>query len=139
MMLAAVVEGLVILGEGDEAAGFHTVVAEAIAAGIVSVSYHDVRLLERVAGIAAAAGRAWDTAEGHFEAALRLADELPHRIEALETRRFYGQMLLERNEPGDQGRAAELLDEAVAGYCRLGMPRHADLAEAMLPHRPRTS
>ncbi len=132
MMLVAAIEGLVVLGERDEAAGFHAVVAEAIEAGAVTDSYHDVRLLERVAGIAAAAGRTWDTAEGHFEAALRLADELPHRIEALETRRFYGQMLLERDGPGDRDRAVALVKEAVLGYRSLGMPRHVDLAEALL-------
>jgi DNA-binding SARP family transcriptional activator len=98
----------------------------------VGMNYHDVRLLERVAGIASAAGRRWDTAEAHFEAALQLADELPHRIEALETRRFYGRMLFERDGPGDRDRAVALVTEAAAGYRSLGMPRHVGLAEALL-------
>ena len=121
-----------MLGEREEAASHHTVVAEAIEAGALSANYHDLRLLERVAGIAATAGRKWETAEAHFEAALRLADELPHRIEALETRRFYGQMLLDRNEIGDGKRAATLLTEAIRGYQSLGMARHAELAESVL-------
>jgi tetratricopeptide (TPR) repeat protein len=132
MMLQSVVEGLVVLGEREDAAGHHTVIAEAIDAGALSGNYHDLRLMERVAGIAAAAGRNWEMAEAHFEAALRLGDELPHRIEAVESRRFYAQMLLERDGPGDRDRAAALATEAAAGYMRLGMPRHVDLAEALL-------
>lgn len=130
MMLAGVLEGLVVLGERKEAAAFYGAVAYAIDAGAVSVNYHDGRLLERLAGMAASAGRRWDEAEAHFRNALRLADELPNRIEALETRRFYGQMLLDRNEPGDREPAVRLLNEASAGFGRLGMPRHAELAEA---------
>jgi hypothetical protein len=53
-------------------------------------------------------------------------------MEAIETRRLCGQMLLERNGPGNEARAVKLLDEAIAGYRRLGMARHADLAETVL-------
>ena len=131
MMLTGVIEGLAILGQRDEAAGFYTVVAEAIEAGAVTVNYHDVRLLERLAGIAAAAGRHWEAAEAHFEAALSLAGDLPHRIEALESRRYYGQMLVERGDPDDKERARTMLAEAIEGYRLLGMARHAELAGAV--------
>jgi hypothetical protein len=50
----------------------------------------------------------------------------------LETRRFYGQMLIERDGPGDRDRAVGLAKEAGAGYRSLGMARHVDLAEALL-------
>lgn len=49
-----------------------------------------------------------------------------------EIRRFHAQMLLDRNDPGDQVRARELLTESVEGYLRVGMARHADMARALL-------
>jgi DNA-binding SARP family transcriptional activator len=126
-MLGAVVEGLVVLGEDERAAEHYPVLVEALDAGVVGGNYHDVRLFERVAGIAAAAGGRFDEAEAHFSAALRLADELPHHLEGLETRRFYARMLLARDQPGDRQQAVKLLDEAAAGYRKLGMPEHVAL------------
>jgi hypothetical protein len=43
-------------------------------------------------------------------------------------------MLRERDGPGDRDRASAVLDEAAAAYRRMGMPRHAEMAEALLPH-----
>jgi len=129
-MLGAVVEGLVVLGEDDRAAVHYPVLVEALDAGVVGGNYHDVRLFQRVAGIAATAGKRFDEAEAHFATALRLAESIPHRIEGLETRRFYARMLLERGDPGDRHRAIELLAEASEDYGKLGMPRHSRLADA---------
>jgi hypothetical protein len=92
----------------------------------------DGRLLERVAAIAAAAGRQWEAAEEHFLDALRQADELPHRLEQAETRRFYARMLLERDGPGDRAEAAQMAAEAADLYRRMGMPRHFELAAGLL-------
>ena len=89
---------------------------------------YDMRLPERAAGIAAAAGRCWDDAEEHFRTALRQAAELPHLPEAAHTRRFFATMLLERDGPGDRAEAAALIDEARELYRTIGMPKH----EAML-------
>jgi hypothetical protein len=80
-----------------------------------------------VAGIAAAAGKRYDEAEAHFAAALRLSEEIPHRIEGLETRRFYARMLVERDGPDDRPRAMAFLNEAAAGFRALRMPKHAEL------------
>ncbi len=41
-------------------------------------------------------------------------------------------MLLASNRPGDREKARELLTEAVAMYCKIGMPRHVEIAERML-------
>jgi class 3 adenylate cyclase/DNA-binding SARP family transcriptional activator len=131
-LLFSVIEGLVMLGDRDEAAAYYPQVQEALGTGSVLGNYQDGRLLHRVAGIAAAAGSQWKEAEEHFETALGQADGLPHRLEQLQTRRFYGQMLLERDDPGDRDRAVALVTEAAAGYRSLGMPRHADIAEALL-------
>jgi tetratricopeptide (TPR) repeat protein len=127
--LMAFTEGLYVLGQREEAASFHPLILEARSTGAITTSYIEGRLLERVAGIAAAAGEQWEVADEHFRIALRQADELPHRFEQLETRRFYAWMLAERGRPGDRERAADLLGEAIVGYSRLGMPRHAQLAQ----------
>ena len=129
-MLGAVVEGLAVIGEPARASVHYPTLVEALDAGVVGGNYHDVRLFERVAGIAAAAGKRFNEAEAHFATALRLAEDIPHRIEGLETRRFYARMLLERDRPGDRQRAQVFLTEAAAGFRKLGMPKHAELCDA---------
>ncbi len=68
----------------------------------------------------------------HFETAMQQAEELPFKKEQPEARRFYAEMLLDRDGPGDRDRVRVLLEEAVAGYEELGFPRHRELAEALL-------
>jgi hypothetical protein len=41
-------------------------------------------------------------------------------------------MLLDRRCPGDADRARSMVEEAIAVYRRIGMPRHEQLAEALL-------
>ena len=41
-------------------------------------------------------------------------------------------LLTYRGAPGDSGRAHTLLDLALESYRRIGMPRHIDLAQALL-------
>jgi len=49
-----------------------------------------------------------------------------------ETRRWYARMLIDRDAPGDRDKARELLTEAIEMYRRVGMPRHVEIAEALL-------
>src|SRR5207244_10391655 len=93
---------------------------------------YDSRLLDTVAGIAATCGGKWAEAEEHFRTGLRRAEEMPHIIEQPEARRFYARMLLDRNAPGDREKARGLLTEAIEMYRRIGMPKHIELAEALL-------
>ena len=53
-------------------------------------------------------------------------------IEQPEVRRWYARMLIDRDAPGDREKARELLTEAVAMYRRIGMPKHVEMAEALL-------
>lgn len=131
MMMLAAVEGPAVMGERQEAAALYPSVLEAMATGS-AIRFLDVRFLDTVAGIAAGAGDRWDAAQSHFEAALHLASVMPNRLEQAEARRFYGQMLIERDAPGDLARAAPLVAEAVHGYRQLRMPRHQALAEGLL-------
>jgi class 3 adenylate cyclase/tetratricopeptide (TPR) repeat protein len=132
MMLVSAVEGLYVLDEHDRAAGFYDLVVECIGGtGAICPNYYDMRLLERAAGIAAAAGRCWDDAEEHFRTALRQAAELPHLPEQAHTRRFFAAMLLERDGPGDRAEAAALIDEARELYRSMGMPKHVAMLDSL--------
>ena len=131
-MLLSAVEGLSVLGECDRAAALYDLVVECInLTNTVCPNYNDMRLPERAAGIAAAAGRRWEDAEGHYRTALRQAAELPHLPEAAHTRRFFATLLLERDGPGDKAEAALLIKEAHDLYRTMGMPRHAALLAAL--------
>jgi class 3 adenylate cyclase/tetratricopeptide (TPR) repeat protein len=130
-MLVAVVEGLAALGERDEAAKLYPLVLEALDTGALT-RWADGRLLQSIAGMAAAAGKQWDKAERHYQAALRQAHDLPVVMEQPEARRWYARMLVDRDAPGDRDKARELLIEAIAMYRRIGMPKHVEMAEALL-------
>jgi hypothetical protein len=41
-------------------------------------------------------------------------------------------MLIDRDGPGDREKARGLLTEAIEGYRRIGMPKHLEMAEALL-------
>ena len=84
-----------------------------------------------VAGIAAGAGEQWDVAQAHFETALRQAHDLPHKTARPEVRRWYAQMLLDRNGAGDRDKARPLLGEATEMYQTIGMPKHLEMVEKM--------
>jgi predicted ATPase/class 3 adenylate cyclase len=130
-MLLGVVEGLAVLGERDEAIELYPLVLEAIDTGAL-MNWGGNRLFQTVAGMAAAAGGQWGKAEEHYKEALRLAHELPVVSEQPEVRRFYARMLIDRDGPGDRDKARELLTEAIAMYRRIGMPKHIEMAEALL-------
>ena len=129
---AAAIEALAVIGERDRAAGFYPLVREFMATTGVVLHWLSPALIERIAGIGAAAGGQWDAAEEHFRTALRQAEELPFVIEGAETRRFYATMLLERNASGDRDRARTFVEEALPVYRRVGMPRHEELARTLL-------
>jgi tetratricopeptide (TPR) repeat protein len=130
-MLLAAVEGLAVLGERDEASKLYPLVEEAVHSLALLIEL-GAGLLQTVAGMAAAAGGQWEKAEEHYQTALRQAHELPNLIEQPEVRRWYARMLIDRNAPGDRDKAFRLLTEAIAMYRRIGMPKHVEMAEALL-------
>ncbi|CAN5786475.1 hypothetical protein BH23GEM9_BH23GEM9_36290 [soil metagenome] len=129
--LLKVVEGLVLLGEQEKAAALYPRMVEAIATGSV-VAFDGSHLLETVAGMAAAAGRDWGTAESHFESALRQAETIPFASEQAEARYWYACMRLERGAEGDQAAAHGLLEAAIGRYASMGADRHRLRAAARL-------
>jgi len=151
-MLSAAVEGLAVLGEREQAAKLYPLVLEAIDSGPLVLWFS--RDFQTVAGIAAAAGGQWDKAEEHYETALRQAHELPIAIAQPEVRRWYARMLIDRarsehpeparpsgrrvegrpsrSSAADLEKARQLLAEAIAMYRELGMPKHQQMAKALL-------
>ena len=131
-ILMSILEGLVILGELEAAAELYPLVRWCIeGTGGVADMQPDGRLLERSAGMAAAAGSDWAGAETHFTTALKQAEMLPHRPEQAHTRRFYAAMLLRRDGTGDRDHARRLLADAEALYGDMGMPKHVAMVQAM--------
>jgi hypothetical protein len=130
-IVRALVEGLVMIGRDEEASRLYPLLRARIDAGLV-LNHWDMRLLHAVAGVAAAAGHQWETSEEHYRTALRQAEELPHRLDQPEVRRLYAMMLMERRAPGDADRAGLLLQEAIADYHAIGMPRHEAMARELL-------
>ncbi len=126
-MFVRVVEALAVLGELDEASRLYPTARELAARGAALLFFGET-LVQKVAGIAAAAGERWEEAEEHFEAALRHADEIPVRIEQPEVRRWYAWFLTRRDRGHDGAKADRLLSEALERYETIGMPRHAEWA-----------
>ena len=129
-MLDMVIEGLSILLERDEAAKLYSLALEEIGTGTTWHAF--LGSVHVVAGMAAACGGQWEKAEEHYRMALRQAHELPVVLAQPEVRRWYARMLLDRDAPGDREKARELLTEAIAMYRGIGMPRHVEMAEALL-------
>ena len=124
--LLTAVEALALVSADEDAAELYPLVIDAIARG-QAFRVYDLRLLDTLAGVAAASGRLWEDSERHFESALRRADLLNHVFEQADARRFYARMLTARNARGDASRARNLLDDAAGRYRRQGMPDRTDL------------
>jgi hypothetical protein len=132
VLLLSIVEGEAADGAMEFAAKHYGLVLDSIDRSGAVFRLPDPRLLQTTAGIAAAAGRRWDRAEDHFQLAMRQAEDLPHKLEQPEVRRFYARMLLDRGAPGDNEKARQLLREALGMYRKIGMPKHEEIAETML-------
>ena len=128
--LLKVIEGLALLGEAAQADELYPVALDAIETGTL-IPRDANHLVTTLAAIAAACGRQWHQAEAHFQTALQQAHEIPFRSEQPEVRRWYAQMLIDRNALGDRDKAGILLGEAVEMYRTIGMPKHLEIAQGM--------
>jgi class 3 adenylate cyclase/tetratricopeptide (TPR) repeat protein len=129
--MLGLVESLYVTGYRHEAATLSPFVEQALQAGPEWTTF-DCRLVRTRAALAAAADGRWDEAEGHFAIAEERARRTSNTVETIDLRRLHARMLVERAEPGDAARAAELLGEALTGYRRLGMPGYAEEVERLL-------
>ncbi len=122
-MLALVVEGLIMLGEQEQAGRLYPMVRELIDTGAVAI-WPISRFTQTIAGLAAAGAHQWKAAEDHFQLAMNQAESFPDRLEQADIRRFHAMMLLDRADHGDREKAQTLIDEALKTYTHIGMPRH---------------
>jgi len=127
-MLVIAVEAAAVAGLRDELAGWYPVLAGRLS--VLPLAGFDFVLLERLAGMAAAAAEQWDVAEGHFEAALAWPE--PPTLEQPRIEHWYAEMLLDRGLPADRPRAKELLESALDRFTTMGMTLYAARAEARL-------
>ena len=67
---------------------------------------------------------------------MRQAESFPYLLEQTEIRRFHSMMLIDRAASGDREKARALLGEALETYLDIGMPRHGELARALLDKIP---
>jgi tetratricopeptide (TPR) repeat protein len=86
----------------------------------------------RIAGMAAAALSRWDDAEAQLTRALERCRAVPVRIEEPRVLHRYGEVLLTRGRAEDLDRAREMVEAAVEGYRRVGMPVLLAEAEQLL-------
>jgi hypothetical protein len=129
--LLGLVEALYLCGFSDDAAALSPLVENALEHGPDWITF-DGRLVRTRAGVAAMAGRQWEAAERHFAEAELHARRMNNRLEETELRRLRARMLLDRDDPGDRARAAELLREASIDYRKFGMPSYAAETERIL-------
>jgi tetratricopeptide (TPR) repeat protein len=130
-MLSLVIEGLYVLGEHSKGAELYPLARELVGTGAVALG-PIFRFTHTVAGIAAAAAHEWETAEDHFQTALRQAESFPNLLERAETGRFHAMMLMDRGALGDRERAQTLLNEALKIYKRIRLSRHIEIIRTLL-------
>jgi len=68
---------------------------------------------------------------------MQQAESFPQSLEQADIRRFHAMMLIDRAAPGDSEKAQTLLREALESYERIGMPRHIEMAQALLDQAAR--
>jgi len=82
-------------------------------------------------GVLATVTCRWAEARDHFEAAIAANDRLGAEPLLARTRYDYARMLLARGQAADQGRALQLLDQALAAARSLGMAAVAEGIQAL--------
>jgi tetratricopeptide (TPR) repeat protein len=115
----------------DQVASMASLVEKALELLGRSYVTEDGRLVDTSAGLAAAAARRWEEAERHFGIAREVAAQMSNRLELADLNRLHARMLLDRGDPGDHARAAEMLHEAWSAYRTFGMPAYAAEAERL--------
>ena len=127
-LLLAVVEGLVMLGDDEQATGLYPMLLEGLETG-ARVGY-GTRLVSVAAAISAAAGRDWEAADRHFADGREMARS-GRPIELGDIAYFQARARLARNAAGAREDADRLLDQAIGIYEKMGMPRHVSMAREL--------
>jgi hypothetical protein len=86
--------------------------------------------------MAAAGMEKWETAEGHFVEALRIAREFPLILDLPNIEFWHGKILLDRGRPEDNDRGHAMVESARDEYERRGMQRFLGMADELLAQVP---
>jgi tetratricopeptide (TPR) repeat protein len=124
-------EALMSLRELERLAALYPVLRAACEETTGRVRWFDVKLLDCLAGAAAAIAGERERSELHFARARKLAGSWGPRLVA-DCDYLEGWAALQRGEIGDQAEAKRLLTAAVEGHRKLGMPRHVEMIEGLL-------
>ena len=73
----------------------------------------------------------YDDAQRHFEQALRMNGQIRSPLWIAHAQHDYAYMLIQRNYPGDGGKALALVNQALATAEQLGLRALADKAKAL--------
>ena len=122
---------LAVMGEVDLLAQMYPVLEEMIGR-VREYGYFSEVPSAAVAGLSATAGKRWEEATAHYEAALDACAEAHLRVQEPKVRYWYARMLLDRDQHGDREKARGFLEEAIAQFREIGMPKHLELAEELL-------
>ncbi len=123
--LLAAAESAAVLGRPELGAPLYPRIRAVLDSGI-ALHFGGTGLVAVTAGIAAAGAGNRRQAEEHFQAAIALAETLPHRLGRAEARRWYGTCLAQQ-DGADSPLARGLLAEAARLYSELDMPDHIRL------------
>ena len=115
----------------DQAAALFPLMRQALDLGTRWTTF-DGGLMETHAGLVAAAAHRWAEAERQFAIARQVAEQTHNLLELADLSRLHARMLLDRGGIGDQARAAEMLEEALAAYRVFGMPAYAAEVERLI-------
>jgi class 3 adenylate cyclase/tetratricopeptide (TPR) repeat protein len=124
------VEAFAVLDELDRAASLYPLTQSRLQGDFVLRGF-DARLLPLLSGVAAAAGSLWEEAAGHYRIAREQAPRWGPRTVA-DVDYWEGWAALKRKTDAGRTEARRLLGEAVSGYQRIAMPRHAEMAQELL-------
>lgn len=89
------------------------------------------------AAIAAAGAGEWDEAEDPSNEALRIAEELDHRLELADIRHLRGRMLIDRGHSDALAEGEASIEEAVDRDRATGLSGRVDIVSCLLEGRSR--
>jgi hypothetical protein len=124
------VEAFAVLGDLERAAALYPMTQSRLQGDFVLRGF-DARLVPMLSGVAAAASSLWTEAEEHFGVARQQAPRWgPRTVADLDY--WEGWSAFKRGTDAGRAEARRLLSDAVGGYQRTAMPRHAAMAQELL-------
>jgi tetratricopeptide (TPR) repeat protein len=131
LSMSLLVEVAVALGDAERVAVLYRLFEPCGDLIVVDPHEFSTGAAARSLGLAASAVGRFGDGERHFEKALELNAAIGARPWLARTQSDYARMLFARDAPGDQEKAQDLLDAALATYRELGMASYAASASAL--------